>query len=213
MRRVIRTIADLVLPKSIKPRKLRFGLAKGAIATIDFRYDLGFYFGLHEPELWPHYRMLLKRGMRCFDVGMYRGWDALAFSVLTNSDVVSFDCNPVSLEMAAKLLEPSKAKVRLVESFIDERTTIDAAAARYFQPDFIKIDIEGGEASALRGASRLIETKRPALVIETHGQSIEAECVDLLQRYGYKPMVVDRRKATLSEARSLVHNRWLVCSP
>jgi len=34
-----------------------------------------------------------------------------------------------------------------------------------FAPDFIKMDIEGAEPQALRGARRLIETNRPALAV------------------------------------------------
>jgi hypothetical protein len=215
MRQFIKRLVHLALPKNIGARKLPRGLANGAVATIDFRYDAAFYFGRHEPELWPHYKKLLKPGMRCFDIGMYRGWDALTFASLTMGDVISFDCNPMCLKMTSQFLEPSGVKVTLVQAFISDGTqgtkTIDEASAEYFEPDFIKIDIEGGEAAALRGARRLLLSRHPSLVIETHGNTVEAECLKNLKDCGYTPLVVNRTDSIFSEARSLKHNRWLVC--
>src|SRR5262245_35221895 len=88
-----KTIIHAVLPTAIRPRRLYFGHARGAVANIDFRVDAGFYFGRHEPELRQYYNTILKPGMRSFDVGAYRGWEALAFAHRTKADVVSFDTN------------------------------------------------------------------------------------------------------------------------
>src|SRR6476659_1041479 len=82
------------LPTGIAPRRVLLGPARGAVALIDFRFDTAFFFGLHERELHAHYRRMLKHGMRCFDVGGYRGWDAIGMSVISGGPVVSFECNP-----------------------------------------------------------------------------------------------------------------------
>ena len=39
-------------------------------------------------------------------------------------------------------------------------------------PTFVKLDVEGGEAGALRGAQKLLRTCRPRLFIEVHTQMI-----------------------------------------
>ncbi len=50
-------------------------------------------------------------------------------------------------------------------------------------PDVIKLDIEGSEVEALRGAQRLLREVRPVLVIELHGTN--AEIAALLGDAGY----------------------------
>ena len=52
-------------------------------------------------------------------------------------------------------------------------------------PDFIKMDIEGAELAALRGASGLLTTHHPTLVIAFHGEEILAACLELLITHGY----------------------------
>ena len=169
---IARRALHALLPKGPKPRVLRFGLAKGATATIDFRYDTAFYFGLHEPWLHPFYRDILKPGMKCFDVGMYRGWDALCIAVLTRSEVVSFDSDPQFLEVTEQFLAPSDTNIRLECSYISDgqngSATLDSFADKHFAPDFMKMDIEGGELAALRGASCILTVHKPSLVVETH---------------------------------------------
>jgi FkbM family methyltransferase len=53
-------------------------------------------------------------------------------------------------------------------------------------PDFVKMDIEGAELLALRGASRTFQRFRPVLFLATHGRSIEKECRTLLESWGYE---------------------------
>lgn len=54
-------------------------------------------------------------------------------------------------------------------------TTLDAAWAKFGAPDVVKMDIEGAEATALRGARRMLQEVRPCWLIELHGPPCEAE--------------------------------------
>jgi len=55
----------------------------------------------------------------------------------------------------------------------------------YPDPDFLKMDIAGGEIDALNGARKTIERSRPVMVIATHGDTEHAFVLDYLQQYDY----------------------------
>lgn len=52
-------------------------------------------------------------------------------------------------------------------------------------PDYVKMDIEGAELMALRGANQTFHRFRPVLFLATHGREVEAECRRLLELWGY----------------------------
>jgi FkbM family methyltransferase len=53
-------------------------------------------------------------------------------------------------------------------------------------PDVMKIDIEGSEVKALTGAAETIEQYRPRILMATHNRELHAECVEFLERRGYR---------------------------
>ena len=57
--------------------------------------------------------------------------------------------------------------------------------SRYPPPDFVKIDIEGGEVCALRGMERSISSYRPKLLVATHGDEEHSFVLDFLERHDY----------------------------
>lgn len=66
------------------------------------------------------------------------------------------------------------------------------------KPNVIKIDIEGFEVKALRGAQQLLSEVRPTLIIEIHPLQIEMsgtqpdELFDMLKLHGYRYEVYNR---------------------
>lgn len=58
-------------------------------------------------------------------------------------------------------------------------------------PAVIKMDIEGGEVAALRGAGRVLHEARPVLFLATHGLDLHRSCLDLLRAAGYQVASLD----------------------
>ena len=52
-------------------------------------------------------------------------------------------------------------------------------------PNYVKMDIEGGELLALHGARRTFHTFRPTLFLATHGLAVQTGCRRLLDTWGY----------------------------
>jgi FkbM family methyltransferase len=69
--------------------------------------------------------------------------------------------------------------------------TLDSIVANRALPDLLKIDIEGAEIDALRGASKLISQKRPVLLVELHSPEIAAQYDSLMKEFGYKTSAAD----------------------
>ena len=69
----------------------------------------------------------------------------------------------------------------------------------------------GAEVDALAGAEETLAVRRPHMIVEVHGYEVERRCLDILERYGYEPQIVNPRK-WLKEHRPIANNRWLVCA-
>ncbi len=53
-------------------------------------------------------------------------------------------------------------------------------------PDVIKMDVEGAEYLATLGMRRILETRRPLLMIELHGEDCAVNTLEVLDTYGYQ---------------------------
>ena len=77
-----------------------------------------------------------------------------------------------------------------VTSLIVECITLDELINKGTpEPDFIKIDVEGAEEFVLKGASELLQRKKPFLMIEVHSPAIGERCMQVLKDY-YKSIIV-----------------------
>lgn len=62
-------------------------------------------------------------------------------------------------------------------------TTLDALLEGR-RVDVIKVDVEGGESTFLRGAARTIAASRPVLVLEFHSDDLVTEALEFLSAFG-----------------------------
>lgn len=200
-------------------RRIPVGLAAGLRLEVDPRAPVQVYLGTAEVEIARHIRRLAQPGLRAFDIGGHNAYYALVLARLTGEPVVSFEFDPVAIERMQRnlALNPGLAQhVEIRQAYVAYETsaasgaaTLDDAIARdgLPAPDLLKIDVEGSEAGVLQGARSTL-SRHPHLIIETHGEAVERECVELLAAYGYKPRVVTQRRR-MREHRS-PDNRWLV---
>src|SRR5260370_37933500 len=67
-----------------------------------------------------------------------------------------------------------------------QTSTLDALLqeSRIAPPDFIKMDIEGAEFLALRGASACFARYQPKLFLATPGRDVHDHCCKLLKSWG-----------------------------
>lgn len=87
--------------------------------------------------------------------------------------------NPNTLKSAVEGLEETGTP-HTVES-----VTLDSLVVKLGPPDLIKIDIEGAEVRALKGASSLLRDHRPTLLLSLHAGAADA-CTAILQGASYE---------------------------
>jgi hypothetical protein len=213
---IARAFSRSFLPSGKEFRRLPFGMAAGCSMKINFHYDMRLYLGLYEIETRRWFKQLVKPGYKSFDVGGAGGYDALLLSKLSGGgEVVSFECGDTEFSEMEETFRRNPFPIHGVKTFVSDRngsgeTKLDAAAQKFFVPDFIKMDIEGAEDRALAGASNIIVSRKPSMIIEVHGKETEERCRTILMQHGYVPIVVDRMKL-FREKRPMDHNRWLIC--
>lgn len=112
----------------------------------------------------------------------------LELNHITNATVipaaVSESCGTGSFEEgpsrpASRLSKRGRLRVDVVA--LDALVSRGALPA----PDFVKMDIEGGEAIALSGARTILEMNHPTVFLSTHGHDLQVECSELLHAHGY----------------------------
>lgn len=131
-----------------------------------------------------------------YDIGAYHGYHTLLGTL--GKRVYSFEPDPENLETLKKNIElNSEQEIELIEKPIwseeteielnigkggksniakdsgrlkTETVTLDSFVEKEENtpPDMIKIDIEGAEYQALKGAKRTIEKYRPIIILEAH---------------------------------------------
>lgn len=66
-------------------------------------------------------------------------------------------------------------------------------------PDYMKVDVEGAEYEALKGARKLLEKYHPVLFIDTHQREAHLPTIELLQELGYEFEILDGKSLTATK--------------
>jgi FkbM family methyltransferase len=133
----------------------------------------------------------------------------LRLNGMTNVDVariaLSDEAGTATLNVFAGLTESrlqaheSASSTKPVVDRIDVRvSTLDAQLEVFPAPSLLKIDIEGAESAALRGASVMLCEVRPTVICELHGTN--AAVIDVLESSGYRVSTVERPEVAPRQA-------------
>jgi hypothetical protein len=66
------------------------------------------------------------------------------------------------------------------------KSGVHAADRERRRPNFVKIDVEGGEAQVLEGAVSLLKENSPIVSVATHSPELDVYCNRLLTSLGYR---------------------------
>lgn len=105
------------------------------------------------------------------------------FAIMPESSMGKLASSPFQPEAA--VVDRVSVQVRSLDSLLE--------CGEVPVPAFIKIDIEGAELSALKGASRLIERHGPIFLIEVHSPDLAQSCRQFLTAAGYRTRFVQER--------------------
>jgi FkbM family methyltransferase len=87
------------------------------------------------------------------------------------------------------------------KTIIVKTTTLDHEITKYPPPDVLKIDIEGAEIDALRGADMLLTEKKPILLVEVHSNELAIQYDVLMDRYQYQTFDLDGRPISVAQSK------------
>lgn len=168
---------------------------------------------LTEPEQLAMARKLAPSKGICWDIGANVGLYTLLFSRYSKQ-VFAFEPLPRNIRYLARTLEVNgvtnativpcavadsvglsafQEGVNCAEGRLDSKgrqpvavISGDAFASTYgVLPSLIKIDVEGGELSVLKGANELLMNQKPTILLSTHGESRRVDCFAFLRNIGY----------------------------
>jgi hypothetical protein len=73
------------------------------------------------------------------------------------------------------------------------------AAGELRPPDYMKVDVEGAEYEALKGARKLLEEHKPILFLDTHQREAHLPTIELLKELGYTFEILDGKSLTATK--------------
>lgn len=205
-----------------KPYRIPIGLFKGLVLNLNPQHQTQVYLGLWERETHQHLKSVLSDCDWMVDVGAGQGELCLLFLKRSPAKrVIAFEpkvSNSAIIETnLAANGEQSNHAISVSNKFVgtDNDTThvaLDDLRLNKRLRGFIKIDVDSYELDVLRSGERLLSSGNIDLLIETHSEQLENECIEWLERRGYQCMILNNAwwRLIAPERRPRVdQNRWL----
>lgn len=171
------------------PRNYNFFKKNG----IHYIYNLMYEQNEGSPHLYIKKYHNINDGDCIIDAGVCEGNFALKY-IDVASHIYLFEMDPVWQEPLKYTFRDYESKVTLIDKAVCDRTSSSTCriddVLRNHKVDFVKMDIEGAEVSALRGASSTFCTNHiKASICSYHRSKDEEKIRFLLESYGYQTSV------------------------
>jgi precorrin-6B methylase 2 len=190
------------------------GANAGLELLLDPRAEVGYVRGDHEPWLQDLLREWLRPGDEYLDVGSHVGFFALvaARCVGEAGRVVAFEPDPenfarleanrdrnglTQIECLKAAAWSSDGRVRF-DSSTHQDSGVQGAVVTGGGVE-VKLDVEGGEVEALRGAQQLLARRSTHWAVEVHSAALQQEVTEIFERHGYRTRTVAPRHEVYSD--------------
>lgn len=147
---------------------------------------------IRSPHRYLTEQFSFEQGEILADVGAAEGNFALSV-VEKASRIILFEADEEWIEPLKATFEPWKEKVEIVNKYVGDKTDAKNTTLDDFFPNsekgiFLKIDVEGAEASLLSGSKRILSEQKPIkiAICTYHKQDDEKEFKMLLSDKGFK---------------------------
>jgi hypothetical protein len=210
-------------PPGERPRDISRGLLRGLRFNVDPANKSMRLLGLDEREIAGAVEEASASPVAAaMDIGANDGWYSLYFASRPNIEKVwAFEPEQWIIDRlhanfalnAPAFAEKLNVTRKLVGDRDDDRfCSVDVILGDYAKPLVLKIDVDGGEMEVLNGARRTLENKQCTLVVETHSEQLERDCIAFLERMGYRTRIIKTGwyRAFVPEGRGIAFNRWFV---
>ena len=198
-------------PLKAVPKKMVMPILSGpnrGLWWVSGSFIHGCWLGWYEKLCAEFVASLIQPGMVAFDVGANVGYYTLllARGVEPEGRVIAFEPNPTNVAHLKEHLRLNKINnVEIVEAAVSDREGTAFFSGEgatgslsqtgtplrtvqldnYPRPNFIKMDIEGGETAALRGSAKILAERHTVWFIALHGPA-HTETPALLASQNYK---------------------------
>lgn len=223
--RLLSTVKSAIVPSASAPRTIKAGAFRGITMEMDLRSNTQVFLGLFEREIQPWLTRFAKGIKTGVDIGANQGEYSIYFLRHTQAEsILAFEpllsVLPLMRENLGLNGVGDDKRLRVDTKFVgdvdsESMCTLDTATAGTRGPYLIKLDVDGGEASVLRGAKKLLASGAPCRwIIETHSRDLEEECLAILKGAKFPTKVITNAwwRSIIPELRPLDHNRWMVAA-
>ncbi len=214
-------VKSILIGKEAKVYTIKYGIAKGIKLFLDPMHRSLRLFALEENELQSYFKDFSPRCDVFIDLGSSDGYYPLVYRKLnTRGDIYSFEVQEKQALEQVKNFERNGFDTKnlyVIQKYVADKidetnVTVDSIVNVTGKKVFFKVDIEGAEFLALKGAHKLLTNNNCSIIVETHTKALEEQCDDFLQSLGYSTKIVKYAwfRSIIPELRSLEHNRWLI---